>query len=286
MSKKILVLGSTGLIGHQVFNYLNNFREYELFNLSRNKLNSNTFLLNVREEKNFSTFIEKLRPNIIINCIGALIDESHNNPENAIYLNAFFPHALLSLSDKINAKLIHMSTDCVFSGLKTTPYIETNLKDGIDVYAKSKGLGEIINDRHLTIRTSVVGPEIKFNGTELFHWFMTQSNSINGFKQSIWSGVTTIELAKAVKWAIDKDINGLYHLTNNQSINKNDLLKLFKKYTKKDIEINEIDGRIVDKSFIDTRAEINYKIPSYEKMIKDMVVFIKKNKSLYNLYNL
>ena len=235
---KILILGSTGLIGHQVFSYLNNFSEYQLFNLSRSKLNSETLLIDVRNEKKLVRLIEKLRPKIIINCIGMLIDESNKDPENASYLNAFLPHRLLSLSDEINAKLIHMSTDCVFSGSKKTPYVETDLKDGQDFYAKSKGLGEIINNRHLTIRTSVVGPELKSNGTELFQWFMAQSNSISGYKKSIWSGVTSLELAKAVKWAIDRDINGLYHLTNNHLINKNDLLKLFKKYTNKNIKIN------------------------------------------------
>ena len=283
---KILILGSTGLIGHQVFNYLNIFREYQLFNLSRSKLNSDTLLVDVRNEKELVKVIEYLRPKIIINCIGMLIAESNKSPENAIYLNAFLPHRLLRLSIKINAKLIHMSTDCVFSGNKKTPYVETDIKDGQDFYAISKGLGEIINNEHLTIRTSVVGPELKSNGTELFHWFMTQSNSISGYSKSIWSGVTTIELAKAVKWAIDKNINGLYHLTNNHPINKNDLLKLFKKYTNKNIVINKIDGRVVDKSFIDTRAEIDFNIPNYDEMIKEMIVYIKNHKLEYSQYDL
>ena len=283
---KILILGSTGLIGHQVFNYLNIFREYQLFNLSRSKLNSDTLLVDVRNEKELVKVIEYLRPKIIINCIGMLIAESNKSPENAIYLNAFLPHRLLRLSIKINAKLIHMSTDCVFSGNKKTPYVETDIKDGQDFYAISKGLGEIINNEHLTIRTSVVGPELKSNGTELFHWFMTQSNSISGYSKSIWSGVTTIELAKAVKWAIDKNINGLYHLTNNHPINKNDLLKLFKKYTNKNIVINKIDGRVVDKSFVDTRAEIDFNIPNYDEMIKEMIVYIKNHKLEYSQYDL
>ena len=284
--KKILILGSTGLIGHQVFHYLNNSSEYQLFNLSRSMLNSETLLVDVRNEKELVKLIEKLRPNIIVNCIGLLIGESNISPENAIYLNAFLPHRLLRLSDDLNIKLIHMSTDCVFSGNKKTPYFETDLKDGEDIYAKTKGLGEIINNKHLTIRTSVVGTELKSNGTELFHWFMTQSNSISGYRKSIWSGVTSLELAKAVKWAIDKDINGLYHLTNNYSINKSDLLKLFNKYTNKNILINEIEGRVVDKSFIDTRAEIDFEIPSYDEMIKDMILFIKKHKLQYSQYNL
>ena len=122
------------------------------------------------------------------------------------------------------------------------------------------------------------------DGEELFHWFMKQENEINGFTKSIWSGVTTLELAKAVKWSIQNNITGLYHVTNNSSINKYELLNLFKKYTKKNINIKKIDGRDVDKSFIDTRLLMNYKIPSYEKMIADMVDLISKDRKLYSQY--
>jgi dTDP-4-dehydrorhamnose reductase len=188
------------------------------------------------------------------------------------------------LADKINAKLIHISTDCVFSGDTKEPYVETDEKDGRGVYAKTKGLGEVINDKHLTLRTSVVGPELKSDGEELFHWFMNQSDSISGFTKAIWSGVTTIELAKAVKWAIDNNIIGLYHVTNNSSISKYELLKLFQKYVKKDIDINPVDGKNVDKSFIDTRLLMDYETPSYEQMVSDMIDLIANNRSLYSQY--
>jgi dTDP-4-dehydrorhamnose reductase len=194
------------------------------------------------------------------------------------------PHRLTRLADKINAKLIHISTDCVFSGDKKEPYIETDEKDGRGIYAKTKGLGEVINDKHLTLRTSVVGPELKSDGEELFHWFMKQAESVSGFTKVIWSGVTTIELAKAVKWSIDHHITGLYHVSNNSSISKYDLLQLFQKYTKKDIDIKPFDGRDVDKSFVDTRLLMDYKIPSYEQMVSDMIDLIVNNGSLYSQY--
>ena len=111
-----------------------------------------------------------------------------------------------------------------------------------------------------------------------------QKSDIFGFTRAIWSGVTTIELAKAVQWAIDNEITGLYHVTNNSSISKYDLLKLFQKYTKKDISIKPLDEKNVDKSFIDTRLLIDYKIPSYEKMISDMVSLIANNRPLYYQY--
>ena len=287
MQDRVLILGSTGLIGHQVHNYLKDNGGYELYNIAyRNKLQENTILIDARDEKNLIEQIISIKPQYIVNCIGILIGGSNKDPENAIFLNSYMPHRLRRLADKINAKLIHISTDCVFSGDKKNPYVETDEKDGRGVYAKTKGLGEIINGKHLTLRTSVVGPELKKDGEELFHWFMNQSNGVSGFTKAIWSGVTTIELAKAVKWSIDNNITGLYHITNNSSISKYELLKLFQKHVKKDIDITPVDGKNVNKSFIDTRLLINYKIPSYEQMVIDMASLIFKNKSLYSHYKI
>ena len=285
MKDKVLVLGSAGLIGHQVYNYLKDSDNYELHNISyQNKIQDDTVLLDARNEQVFIDKITSISPKYIVNCIGILIDGSNADPENSIFLNSYMPHRLTRLADKINAKLIHISTDCVFSGDKKEPYIETDEKDGRGVYAKTKGLGEIISDKHLTLRTSVVGPELKNDGEELFHWFMGQSGEIPGYKKAIWSGVTTTELAKAVKWSIDHHITGLYHVTNNSSISKYDLLQLFQKYTKKDINIKPFSGKDANKSFIDTRLLMDYKIPSYDQMIFDMVSLIADNRPLYSQY--
>ena len=153
-----------------------------------------------------------------------------------------------------------------------------------DNYAKTKGLGEIINNKHLTLRTSVIGPELKVNGEELFHWFINQNKEINGYTKAIWSGVTTLILAKAVNWAIENKTTGLYHVTNNKTIDKFTLLNLIKKYTKKNISINPFDYKILNKSFIDTRKELDFIIPDYEIMIKEMIEFINQNKILYHQY--
>ena len=131
-----------------------------------------------------------------------------------------------------------------------------------------------------------MGPELKSNGEGLFNWFMHQSGSINGFTKMIWSGVTTLELSKAIKWAIEYEINGVYHITNNQIINKNELLCLFKYYTNKTIDIIPVEGNNIDKSYIDTRKLIDYRIPSYDEMVKEMVVDITQSKGLYKHYEL
>jgi dTDP-4-dehydrorhamnose reductase len=284
---KVLVLGSTGLIGHQVYNCLIKNKEYVVFNFSyRKKLTPDSYLIDASNLALFEDQITKIKPNFIVNCIGILINESIKNPANAIFLNAYLPHKLRNIADKINAKLIHMSTDCVFSGNQNNSYTENDSKDGQGIYSLSKNLGEVLNDRHLTLRTSVVGPELKENGEELFNWFMSQSGKVFGFNHAIWSGVTTLELAKAVNWSIKNNITGIYHVTNNIPISKSDLLGLFIKHTKKDITMIESDQVISNKSFVDTRKLIDYDIPEYDDMISAMVDDILKNKSLYNHYQI
>lgn len=287
MNKKILILGSTGLIGHQIHYLLSPNTNYEVFDISyRNKLTKNTLLVNVRDEQILKSEIIKIKPDYVINCIGTLIKQSASNPELAIYTNAIFPHTLKNICNSLSIKLIHMSTDCVFSGKNKEPYIETDIKDGLDVYAKTKSLGEITEENHLTLRTSVIGPELKEDGEQLFNWFMSENGEIEGFSDAIWSGVTSIELARGVKWAIENDISGLYQLTNGSPISKNEVLQLFKKYTNKDISIRPILGIDIDKSFKDTRKLINYQIPSYEEMILEMMELIKQNKNLYPHYQI
>jgi dTDP-4-dehydrorhamnose reductase len=281
---RVLVLGSTGMLGHQLCNYLINNSDYTLFDIARtSKFRKETALIDVRNERKLLDYIKDIRPDYIINCVGILISGSNKNIEEAIFINSYLPHMLARISDEIKSRLIHISTDCVFSGKKGS-YIETDYRDGQGAYAQTKILGEVDDSKNLTLRTSVIGPEIRDYGEGLFHWFMNQENSVLGFTKAIWSGVTTIELAKVIKWSVDHHITGLYHVTNNSSINKYDLLNLFKKHTKKDIYIKPFEGKFVDKSFIDTRLLLDCFIPSYDKMISDMVETIINNRSLYSQY--
>ena len=287
MKLKVLVLGSTGMIGHQVYKFLESSDKYEMFNISyRKKLNKESILCDITDQDKFINIVKSISPDFIINCIGILIEGANLDIKKAIFINAYFPHKLMSVADELKSKLIHISTDCVFSGKKKTPYIENDFKDGKGTYAKSKGLGEIFNENHLTLRTSVIGPELKTNGEELFHWFMSQSGEINGYKNSIWSGVTTLVLAKTVGWAIENNITGLYHVTNNKSIDKFSLLCLIKKNTKKNIKIHKFINNACNKSFIDTREEINFTIPTYNEMVKFMIEDILKDQTKYQHYTI
>lgn len=284
MKRKVLILGSTGMLGHQVYYHFKDNGNYEVINFSyRNQLTSETIILDLKNKSDLEKLLKNQNPDFIVNCVGVLINEANDNPANAIYLNSYLPHFLAGICDEINAKLIHISTDCVFSGEKGN-YTETDETDGKDIYAKTKALGEVINSNHLTLRTSIIGPELKKNGEGLFHWFMQQSGSVYGYTNAIWSGVTTLELAKAIMWGIENKISGLYHITNNTSINKNELLNLFKKFTNRDIEIIPHQDKISDKSFIDTRRLLTYDIPDYEFMIQEMVEQILSKRELYHQY--
>ena len=282
---KVLVLGSTGMMGHQVVNYLSKYSDYEIHDISyRSKLRINTIILDVTDKKLLFRTIIDLKPDFIVNCIGD-IDEVNPNYERAIYLNSLLPHLLKKISKEVGSKLIHISTDCVFSG-KQGRYTELDNRDGIGLYAETKKLGEIIDESNITLRTSLIGPELKSTGTGLFQWFITQDTDVQGYTDSIWSGVSTIELAKAIKWAIDFKITGLYHITNGDFINKYELLKLLKKHSNSQININPVDGKSQNKSFIDSRDIINYKIPSYEQMVIKMISDAKSNHKKYNYKNL
>lgn len=273
------------MIGHIIYSYLKKFEEYEVSALAGSrKYDEFTTVLDVRNINLIELYIKNKKPDIVINCIGLLIEESNLKIKDSIYLNAYFPHYLKAMGLINNFKLIHISTDCVFSGKKNQPYVEDDTKDGETVYAKTKGLGEIIDDKNLTLRTSVIGPELKSDGKELFNWFMNQETEIFGYTNAYWSGISSLELGYAVKWSIQNEITGLYNLTNGKRISKYDLLKLFNKYSQKSIKINPTKTKSSDKSFIDTRKIIDYQIPCYELMVKNLVDYIKQNKSHYPHY--
>jgi dTDP-4-dehydrorhamnose reductase len=171
----------------------------------------------------------------------------------------------------------------VFSGKKGN-YTENDVKDGEGFYAQSKSIGEIVNEKDLTIRTSIVGPEMK-NGSGLFNWFMNNNGNINGYTNAYWSGVTTIELSNYIDWVMSNDISGLCHLSNNDKITKYDLLKTFNNYIPRDITLNPVECKYrIDKSIINTRKDNNYNVPSYDIMMKNMVSYMATNLNLYNKY--
>ena len=275
--KKVLVLGSSGMIGHILVKIIKHNELFQVSNISRRKtIFDDTLICDVTDFKKLEENIKKISPEYIINCIGVLIKESNINPKNAILINAYLPHFLESISEKYNFQLIQISTDCVFSGCDGG-YHEESTKDAKDIYGVSKGLGEIISKSHLTIRTSIIGPEIKNQPQGLFEWVLKNKNKkIDGFSESIWSGVTTIVLSKAIIYCIDNNIKGLLHVASNK-ISKFDLICVINDVFNLGVDVKKVSGKKSDKSLITNRDDFIFNVPSHFEMISQMSDFINQN---------
>jgi len=276
IKKRILVLGGAGMLGHIVLEKLYGKDIFEVFDITRKKDNRlNNFECDVTNLNSLFKIIKDINPDYIINCIGVLIKGSIQDPSNAILINALLPHKLAQFSKAINAKFIHISTDCVFDGSKGS-YIETDNKTAQDTYGLSKSLGEINDDKNLTLRTSIIGPELKDSGEGLFSWFIKQKGEVNGFTESIWGGVTTLVLADVIIKSINENYKGLFHVTNRQPISKFDLLSLIKeKFELNNIDLKRVSGKKADKSL---STKFNYfNIQTYSEMISEMRNYCIKN---------
>ncbi len=283
--KRILLLGSGGMVGHMVYKYLISLNKYEIIHSALHPgVFGDEHILDIRRSDRVRTFLEDIRADIVINCIGILIKESLENIENAILVNSYFPNFLSRLGNQLNYKTIHISTDCVFSG-KDGNYTEDSFCDGNTLYAKTKILGEVINNRDVTIRTSVVGPELKQKGTGLLHWFLHQSGEIDGYENVFWTGITTLELAKAIDGFIEQKITGLYNLSSKKKISKYLLLNLFKEvWNREKVIINRNSEYKSDKSLSNTRIDFDFKVNNYKKMLQQLHLWMNNNSILYKQY--
>ena len=284
---KVLILGSAGMAGHIIKRYLSAFNETcDVYDIARSESDDRrpSFILDVTDFKTLSDIIVNLQPDYIINCIGLLNKTAEDSPDLAILINSYLPHFLESVTKNSHCKVIHISTDCVFSGLKGG-YLESELKDGVGFYAQSKALGEIVNSKDLTIRTSIIGPELNTSGIGLLHWFLSQKNEISGYNSAFWSGVTTLELAKFIHFVLTSNstLDGIFHLTNNKKIDKFSLLEIFKSaFNKTELTIKPNGNYKVDKSLKNTRTNIDYVVPNYSDMIHEMRDFMIQSGENYH----
>lgn len=284
--KKVVVLGALGMAGHIMAEYLDSLKKYEIYGVARTK--DSKYIskeLDVNDFSSLENYLSEIKPGFVINCIGILVSKSNSELTTAIQINSYLPHFLSELGNKLDYKLIHISTDCVFSG-KDGQYTEDSFRDGNDNYARTKTLGEVINKKDLTIRTSIIGPELKTNGTGLLDWFLKQTNPIKGYSKAYWSGVTTLELAKQMENFLEQDIKGLYQLCPDGKISKYELLKEFSKVWGIDIEIGENPDYKVDKSLVCTRNDFIYKDsrPEFTKMLVEAKEWMDKHPSFYSHY--
>ena len=271
------------MAGHLVYDYLKIIPKYIVEGTFHS--NSMGYNLDVSVEANVLAFFENHTYDWVINCIGSLVKASEDNPLMATRINSVFPRLLEKVFMDTNTRLIHISTDCVFSG-KDGKYTELSQRDGYDIYAKTKAIGEIINDKDLTLRTSIIGPNSKANGNGLFDWFIKQTGKVNGYNNHLWGGVTTLELAKVIEYCIQNPIHGLVNVTNGISISKLELLREFNKIWKNNrVQINETDDLTsIDKSLISMRGDFNYTVPGYHTMLLELKEYMDLNKNKYNAY--
>lgn len=280
---KILVLGCNGMLGHMVSLYFKE-RGHEVKGFARKKSEHiNTIVGNAYNVSFVKAILEQENFHAVINCIGILNNDAEENKSKAVYLNAFLPHYLCDVTAQRATKVVHISTDCVFSG-KRGQYTEDDYCDGETFYARSKALGEIRDCKNLTIRTSIVGPDLNPNGIGLLNWFMHQEHAVNGYVNVLWNGQTTLQLAKTIEQAIFSNLTGLYNIVPDKSISKFQLLTLFNQYLRKNKILISPNKDFVSDKTLRTNCKLFNTFPSYETMLQELAQWINDHKSLYDHY--
>lgn len=285
--RKVLVLGAGGMAGHVVTRYLKETRKFDVTSATgRNAIENDTLLLDLTDKPALDTFLTNNHFDVVVNCVGALVQASEGRKDLAAYLNSYLPHYLEQVFSEKSTRVIHLSTDCVFSGT-AGPYDEHRFPDGELFYDRSKALGELVNDKDLTFRMSIIGPDAQSTGIGLFNWFMAQQGQIRGFSSAIWNGVTTITLAQAIEAAIDQNLTGLYHLVPDVSISKFDLIRLFNdEFMDGNLSVVKDDRAMPDKTLLNTRQDFNFKIEAYPAQIHVMRNWIAEHSELYPHYTI
>jgi dTDP-4-dehydrorhamnose reductase len=286
MVNRVLVLGGDGMLGHKVFQVFNENHETHA-----------TFLTHEHYASAFPTYrevpssrihlgidalnsevIERLlnlvRPDVVVNCIGLIKQlKEASDFVLAIRMNSLLPHNLARICTSIGARLVHVSTDCVFSGNKGM-YTEEDPSDVMDLYGKSKALGEVDYSPHLTVRTSIIGREW-VRSTALLEWFLSQQGkTVRGYKNAVYSGFTTESIARLIRRTITErpDVTGLWHVSSDP-VTKVELLTRIRDAWGLNIEIEPFDDVPCDRSLDSTRffKETGFERPSWKSMIQRLV---------------
>jgi dTDP-4-dehydrorhamnose reductase len=279
----ILILGASGMLGSAVFKYFSEYSEHQVYGTLRSRsglayfpgVHSDRLLIgvDVLDQDSLVSAFAKTQPEVVINCVGLIKQLADaKDPLTALPLNSMLPHRLAALCAVASARLIHISTDCVFLGDRGN-YQESDASDCQDLYGKSKYIGELHDLPHaITLRTSIIGHEL--NGqTSLVDWFLHQEGTVKGFTKAIFSGLPTVELARVMLEYVlpQPKLQGLYHVSA-APIDKFGLLEKVKAVYEKDIEIVANDSLIIDRSLDSTRfqAASGYIPPTWDQLIHMM----------------
>lgn len=284
-AQRVLILGASGMLGNAVLRVFAETEAWQTYGTARSmetlsalSVNSSASIItgvDVEDFDNLSSLFGYVRPNIVINCIGVVKQlAASGDALAAIPLNALLPHRLAKLCELSKARLVHVSTDCVFSGHKGM-YLESDVPDADDLYGRSKLLGEVDYPHAITLRTSIIGHELS-GSRSLINWFLSQKDGVRGFTRAIFSGLPTVELAKVILDYVlpHKELHGLYHVSADP-ISKFELLKLVSEIYRKDIEIVPDEALIIDRSLDSTRFRVatGFRPKSWPDLIRSMYDF-------------
>jgi len=273
MLKKVLVLGATGMLGSTLWRRLPKFG-YEVWGTVRGAGSERlvgdvdaTNLLSIERA------INEIRPEVVINCVGVIRQrQDGQDPVACISLNALFPHQLAALTKRAGTRLIHVSTDCVFSGKTEKPYLESDFADAKDIYGRTKYLGEVSDPGCITLRTSIIGHEQR-GKLSLLEWFLSQTGPVKGYTEAIYSGLPTTELMRVIgEFVIPNErLTGLYQVSSDP-ISKYDLLLKINAIYHKGLSISS-DNKVRENKSLDStrfRKETGWFPPTWDQMIRDM----------------
>lgn len=280
---RILILGVTGMLGSAVLRTLSQDSGFEVWGTLRSAGALRHFSeqdrarllcgVDVLDQDALIGILERIRPDVVINCVGLIKQLADaKDPLSALPINAMLPHRLAKLCGLAGARLIHVSTDCVFSGRKGS-YVETDLSDAEDLYGKSKFIGELHEVEHaITLRTSIIGHELGSNYA-LVDWFLSQVGPVKGYAKAIFSGLPTVELARVMRDYVipTPGLHGLYHVSV-EPIDKLSLLKLVAEVYEHKIQIIPDEQVSIDRSLDSSRFRqaTGYLPPAWPELVKMM----------------
>lgn len=286
MVNKVLVLGGDGMLGHKVFQVFNedyethasflSLRDYtSAFPVYQEVPSSRIHIgIDALDYPSLKSLVEKVKPDVVVNCIGLIKQlEEASDHILAIQMNSVLPHNLAKICSDSGARLVHISTDCVFSGDKGN-YTENDPSDVMDLYGKSKSLGEVAYAPHLTVRTSIIGREW-VRSTALLEWFLSQQGkTVRGYKNAVYTGFTTEAITRLIKKTVSErpDLTGLWHVSSDL-VSKLELISMIKETWELDIDIEPFDDTPCDRSLDSSRFfnETGFERPSWQSMIQGLV---------------
>ena len=284
---RFLVLGCSGMAGHTISIYLKE-RGHRVAGLSRRGVPflGEQVVGDVRDEALLAEALSEGGFDVVVNCVGVLNQFADRDPEGAAYLNGELPHVLARLAEGSRTRVFHMSTDCGFAG-NTGPYTEDSVPDGETVYDRTKAAGELRDEKNLTFRCSIVGPDTDPDGIGLLNWFMAQEDSVGGYTRAMWTGLTTLELAKAMETcALDGSV-GLVNMVPGGNISKFELLRLFDGELRGgSVEVRPDDSVALDKTLVRTNFRVPYLPALYEAQVREMGEWVRSHRQLYPHYRI